>query len=282
MKRMVDGKKSQRPAPLPPEALTQIFHETLRDSADITTAAEPLRQTFLLHVTRHQIPYTDNLRNPDLWIVYPCFTSILARMYPSPETMILDWGGLYGHVTALLKERGYKNVHNYLLDIPPSYEIFQRVFHLETRYGHDPNVLSLPDAAYDAVISSGVLEHVREDGKGKESLFLREIRRILKPNGTLWIWYLPNRYSLSEALSRFTGRWHHRYRYGQRQIVTILHRAGFDILFLIRHGFLPGTLKRRISPPLPVSSLFRADTLLANLPLLRFLSANFLIVARKR
>ncbi len=279
---MVDEKKTACQAYTDPGTLAQAFRAILKNSADIYAAAEPLRQIFLKLVETHQVPYTDNLRHPDLWIVYPCFTSLIERLYPSPDVTILDWGGLYGHVTTLLNRMGYKNVHNYLLDIPHCYEIFRQALHIETCYGHDPNLLSLPDASYDIVISSGVLEHVREDGKGEETLILSEIRRVLKPGGTFWIWYLPNRYSLSEALSRLTGRWHHRYRYSQRQITSLLREAGFDLLYLTRHGFLPGTLKRRISPPISVPSLFRSDMFLANLPFLKTLAANFLIISGKR
>ena len=264
------------------EAIAHALREILNDIPRIFEAAEPTRHAFMEIVETHHVPYTDNLRHPDLWIVYPCFTALIKKLYPSPSTAILDWGGLYGHVTALLTSLGYETVHNYLLNIPESYEIFQRTFRIETLYGRDPNRINVPDASYDIVVSSGVLEHVQEDGIGNETVILQDISRILKPGGTFWLWYLPSKYSPAEFFNRLTGRWHHAYLYGRRQIVTALQGAGFKVLFLSRHGFFPGALKRKLAPAISVPTLFKVDTVLANLPLLRLFAANFLVVARKR
>ena len=269
---------------LPPTLTKQSISSTLRDTLKkldtIYKETEPLRQSFLKLIETHQIPYTDNIRHPDLWIVYPFFTSLLERLYSDKRIFILDWGGLYGHVTALLNKMGY-TVSNYLLYLPENYEIFQPSFQIETIYGKDPNHLNLPDASCDVVISSGVLEHVRDDGRGDENLILKEITRVLKPGGTFWIWYLPSRYSLSEVLSRFTGRWHHTHLFDEHRITSLLQRNGLQIIFLARHGLLPGTLKRRFLRFCSTASLFRLDMALANFPGLRTLGANFFIIARK-
>ncbi len=269
------------PPPLSPEAIASAFRDVMKNISAIHENTEPLRRAFMKIVDAHQVPFTDNLRHPDLWIVYPCFTTLVKKLYPSTATAILDWGGLYGHVTTLLKNLGYKTVHNYLLNIPENYKTFQQTFHIKTRYGRNPNHLDVPDAFYDIVISSGVLEHVREDGVGDEALVLADIMRVLKPGGTFWIWYLPSRYSPSEAFNRLTGRWHHAYLYNKREIVFSLQLAGFEILFLSRHGFFPGALKRNLAPPLSPATLFRLDTTLSNLPILRIFAANFLVIAKK-
>ncbi len=268
--------------PINSEAISRALREVLSDIPRIFEDAEPLRHAFMEIVEAHHVPYTDNLRHPDLWIVYPCFTALIKKLYPSPSTTILDWGGLYGHVTTLLKGIGYETVHNYLLNIPKDYEIFQQNFRIETRYGQDPNYIDVPDASYDLVISSGVLEHVREDGKGNEDLILTDIERVLKPGGTFWIWYLPSKYSPSESINRLAGQWHHTYLYSKHQIISSLQRAGFKILHLSHHGFFPGALKRRLTPAVSVPTLFKVDTSLANFPLLRLFAANFLVVAQKR
>jgi len=270
------------PPPLSPEKAARALREVLRNISRIHTDAEPLRRAFMEIVEGHHVPHADNLRHPDLWIVYPCFTALIKKLTPPPETAILDWGGLYGHVTTLLKGYGYKTVHNYLLNVPEKYPLFQKTFRIDTRFGRDPNRLSLPDDSYDIVISSGVLEHVREDGAGDEARILREIHRILKPGGTFWLWYLPSKFSPSETLNRLAGRWHHAFLYDRRKITSLLKEAGFQIILFSRHGFLPGALKRKLSPPVPVPTLFRLDFTLANFPLLRDLAANFLVIAQKR
>jgi len=268
-------------SPLTIKDVLSAFYETLASIPAIYRQSGPLRKAFLDIISSHRIAYTDNIRHPDLWIIYPFYVSLIKRLYPSINTAILDWGGLYGHVTALLKEAGYDNICNYLLNIPRRYDLFQKAFQLKTVYGENPNHLNLPDHSYELVISSGVLEHVREDGIGDERRNLREIHRILTPGGTFWIWYLPSKYSLPEALSRLTGRWHHTRLFEKRQITTLLQQAGFQILFLSRHGFLPGTLKRLLSPIFPPALMFKMDTRFAAFPGLSLFAANFFIIALK-
>ncbi|RTZ92957.1 MAG: hypothetical protein DSY91_02865 [Deltaproteobacteria bacterium] len=232
-------------------------------------------------IAAHHVAYADNIRHPDLWIAYPFFTALIKKLYPLRETSILDWGGLYGHVTVLLRKAGFENVHNYLLHYPPPYDLFRESFQIETLLGKDPNHIDVASASYDIVISSGVLEHVREDGIGDDTLILKDIHRVLKPGGTLWIWYLPSKYSASEAVNRLTGRWHHTFLYTRQKITSLLEKNGFQTLFLARHGFLPGALKRLISPPISPATLFKMDYTLANLPILRAIAANFFIIAGK-
>ena len=61
----------------------------------------------------------------------------------------------------------------------------------------------------------------------------------------------------------------------------MLRQAGFQILFLNRHGFLPGTLKRLLSPILSPPLMFKIDARLAAFPGLSFFAANFFIIAVK-
>ena len=272
---------SKTPSPVfTKQSITSTLRDILKKLDTLYRESESLRQSFLKQIETHQIPHTDNIRHPDLWIVYPFFTTLLGKLYPDKDISILDWGGLYGHVTALLNKMGY-TASNYLLNLPENYEIFQSAFQLATIFGKDPNRLSLPDTSCDVVISSGVLEHVRDDRLGDENLILKEIARVLKPGGTFWIWYLPSRYSLSEALSRLTERWCHTYLFDKYQITSLLQQNGFQVLFLARHGFLPGTLKRGVLHFCSLSSLFRLDMALANFPGLRTLGANFFVIARK-
>jgi multiple sugar transport system substrate-binding protein len=90
--------------------ISLAFHEILSDISDIYRRAEPLRKAFLDIILSHRIAYAENILYPDLWIVYPFYVSLIKHLYPRRDITILDWGGLYGHVTALLKEAGYEKL----------------------------------------------------------------------------------------------------------------------------------------------------------------------------
>jgi len=68
----------------------------------------------------------------------------------------------------------------------------------------DPAALPFEDDRYDAVLSCGVLEHV-----GDPEASLGEIRRILKPGGTFYVYKLPNRRSYLEAIAKRMGLYYH-------------------------------------------------------------------------
>ena len=53
---------------------------------------------------------------------------------------------------------------------------------------------------FDAVLSCGVLEHVEDPDAS-----LDEIRRVLQPGGTFYVYKLPNRASYLEAIARRLG-----------------------------------------------------------------------------
>ena len=108
--------------------------------------------------------------------------------------------------------------------------------------GTDPIKLPFSDGSLDGVISSGVIEHVDELG-GDMKASLREIHRILKPAGLLFIWKLPLNSSISEIKSDFLGRWSHDTRFSPRQITRILNQQGFDVISSQYEGILPLSIK---------------------------------------
>ena len=76
--------------------------------------------------------------------------------------------------------------------------------------------------AYDVVGAFDVLEHVEQD-----ELMMRQVREALRPGGLLvvtvpqyqWMWS-----QLDEVV-------HHKRRYGRRELVDKLRRAGFEVLY---------------------------------------------------
>ena len=66
----------------------------------------------------------------------------------------------------------------------------------------DHATLPFDNNSFDCVIGSGVLEHVAMDYES-----LKEIYRILKPDGRLIITFLPNKFSYAEFMVRNFGKY---------------------------------------------------------------------------
>jgi len=191
---------------------------------------------------------------------------------------ILDWGCGLGQMSYLLKNRGL-NVTSYDLD--------QSGAGLLAKIGQnlvladDPVKLPFPDASFDAVLSSGVLEHVPEPIAS-----LKEISRVLKPNGYFFVFRLPNKYSYVEFISDLLRRGDHPVKYSSFEIKQLLKQFGFDLLTIRYQGFLPYNLK---GFPSVIRRLYHAldplwiklDSLFSALPLINRISTNLELVVRK-
>jgi SAM-dependent methyltransferase len=240
-----------------------------------------LRQDFLEIINAHSVPYAENLVKTNDWINYLYYCSLVRFLVPDQSALIIDWGGLYGHITKILQAMGYENVFNYLLHKTPHYPFFEAPLHIPTKWGEDPNRFSLDSNSVDVFISSGVLEHVREDGIGEEEMILREIHRVLKDRGLLFIWNLPAKLGTSELLAMATGKWHHPYRYWKKDILHLLRQADFDLLYFDRHKFFPGSLMTFIEKRIDPLLLLKADNRLSHLFPFNLLARDFVLVARK-
>jgi SAM-dependent methyltransferase len=171
-----------------------------------------------------------------------------AHVPSGPGVSVLDWGCGRGHFTYYLLRRGYRVTAYSLEDAP---ELFERLRAEERERltfvrGGDPAVLPFADGSFDAVFSVGVLEHVRELG-GTELDSLTEIRRVLRQDGVLLVYHLPNRFSSIEALTRMLHRRHdpregfrfHQYRFTGAEIARLTEDAGLRLRAIGRYGFLP-------------------------------------------
>jgi SAM-dependent methyltransferase len=191
---------------------------------------------------------------------------------------ILDWGAGCGQVSFLLKNRGFDVV---------SYEIAKEKRPLLEKSGQpliigsDPVKLPFPDACFDAVLSSGVLEHVQNDAAS-----LGEIRRVLKSGGYFLIFMLPNKYSYIEFISDRLGRGDHPIKYSIPEIKQLLGKSGYTVLSSRYQGFFPYNLK---GFPGAVQRLYhrfdralgQIDALFSRLPLINLFCTNIELVIRK-
>ena len=209
------------------------------------------------------------------------YDAIVDRLAADAPGRILDWGCGWGQVSHLMLERGL-DVTSF--DFRPEADAegpqplarFPDVTaHIETE---DPVRLPYEDAAFDAVLSCGVLEHVSDpDGS------LEEIKRVLRPGGTFYVYKLPNRFSYLEAIARRAGLYYHGADehdrvYTEESALGLLRRHGYEIREARRANMLPLTLRGRAATR-AADAIWKANRGLARVPGLNVLSTNIEVVA---
>ena len=168
------------------------------------------------------------------------YRMIARRIAAEQEGPVLDWGTGFGQVAKLLADEGAEvTPFEYRPDLPGGVRPLERYPELEAHSSPDPTKLPFEDARFDAVLSCGVLEHVQDpDGS------LSEIRRVLRPGGTFYLYNLPNRWSYTERAARLLGRYYHGKLPDDRVYTlasarTLLERHRFEVRELRRAHMLP-------------------------------------------
>jgi len=188
---------------------------------------------------------------------------------------VLDWGCGEGQITSRLSARGLAVE---ACDYDPEADgVEQRPFarypELSALRSSDPVRIPFDDERFDVVLSCGVLEHVEQPLAS-----LLELRRVLKPGGCVYVYKLPNRFSVLEFIARAGGLPYHGMRvhdtlWGRRSARWALEAAGFEVRWVRRANMLPLTvdhdlLNRR------TESLYRINKRLASTPGLGVLATN--------
>lgn len=158
---------------------------------------------------------------------------------------LLDWGCGYGQMTYLLKRRGFQ-VTSFDIGEPgtvssPDIPLCRELNVVRTTH---PTNLPFTDNSFDAVLSCGVLEHVDEFSQpGNERKSLREIARVLRPDGFLFIYQLPQQYAWQEAIGRrLRLGYAHPRRFTATEITKMLKQAGYSIERIRRANLFPKNL----------------------------------------
>lgn len=104
--------------------------------------------------------------------------------------------------------------------------------------GNITSLQPIPDRSIDFVFSSNVFEHL---SRSDFSLCMEEVRRVLRPGGTINIVQPNYRYCYNEYFDDYT----HVSIYSDRSLTDVLNASGFRVLECIPQ-FLPLTIKSRL------------------------------------
>ncbi len=208
------------------------------------------------------------------------YHSIIERIRADAPRHILDWGCGYGQISDMLSRAGLNVASfDYRPGLEPGVVPLERYPHLSVSLSPDPRLLPFDDAAFDAVLSCGVLEHVEDPDAS-----LEEIRRVLTPGGTFYVYKLPNRTSYLEAIARRTGMYYHG-AYEHDRVYTpvsatqLLARHSFEVIEARRMNMLPLTLTGNLAARL-AKPLWAANRALSAIPGVNLLATNVELVAR--
>ncbi len=244
---------------------------TLRElTRDIQTNAPNLNPNHIAHL--------DNLAGIRMYLRDA--NHIAHTLGPTPRT-ILDWGCGYGHMAWLLANRGYRVT---AASFTNPYQHSERLTHPAITWLPLTDSIQINAArhTFDAIVSSGVLEHV-------ESIHasMTELCRILRPGGYFFLFRFPNTWSYIELISKHTNRWYHKIRMSPPDLQRLMTGYSLEVLRIGYGTMLPVNftprplrwlrpLRERYDAPFTI-----VDKTLTQIPLLARLSTSIWLVARK-
>ena len=211
------------------------------------------------------------------------YTAIADRIAADfPGGQVLDWGCAFGQMSDLLASRGLQVT---AFDYDPDGEGFRALPyypHIKAHYSAEPVALPFDDGQFEAVLSSGVLEHVQQPEKS-----LAELDRVLKPGGTLYVYKLPNETSYLEWLAKRLGMYYHgKYEddrlYTVRTARSLLTENGYRVQEIRLANMLPLSLFTGRIGEVLAPAVWALNRLLARIPVLNRLATNVELVAVKR
>lgn len=231
--------------------------------------------------------FSNLISGSQYWLAYETFLKIYPQV--NPKIRVLDWGCGSGHFSYFLLKSGFttdsfnlnhKRTAPFIVIFNYLKKKFKRTFHYKTC--PDPVKLPYPSNSFDAVVSIGVLEHVREFG-GNEIQSLKEINRVLKKGGIFFCYHFPNKFSWIDAIAKkIHYGLSHRYKFTEKNIETLNETAGLTIQEIKRYAFLPRRragrfLRGMANKPAVVKLYNMLDGCLGSIPL----CTNYLFWSKK-
>jgi SAM-dependent methyltransferase len=223
----------------------------------------------------------DFLKNPVVQNIYnyqiDYICSFSKEWLTDTEIKILDWGCGKGHTSYWLIKKGMAvtscDVANtgvtsaFGIDSPIIKMADIGVVELKHEY-----ILPFPNESFHVVLSFGVLEHVPNDLES-----LKEIKRILKPNGLFFCFYLPYKFSYTQNIQHLRGQWYHDKLYSKRNVEILLKKANLKLMDIWHRALFP-----KISfMPKEYHKIEKIDNWICNHTILKHFATNIEFVARK-
>jgi len=260
------------------------FYMTTSNDEEIQFIRQCVHDSFVLYDDKYpQLGGKEYLRDHFL-VDLPIYRNMiiadqLARTLPQ-KACVLDFGFGYGDMAYLIRNRR-QDIKITGLEILTSepWQILTSRIKLKTVIDVDESRIPLASASFDAIVANGALEHVRD-----ERTSLRELRRILRPGGILYIFLYPNMYSYTEFIQKHIGHPSHEVKKTLAGLSSLLESEGFTVVEKRRQFFLPFTLSR-FSPPIRKLYNFLAKPICAlnsiaeQIPLLNLFCATLTIHA---
>lgn len=200
--------------------------------------------------------------------------------YLGPKMRVLDWGCRHAPDSCMMRTL-YPDLDLHGCDF--GHDDFS-VFHNYAKISYRPveHEFKLPyeDQTFDAVLSSGVLEHV-----GFEHESIREVWRVLKDDGLLLVTFLPNRTSLTENVSRLLGSYGgHNRLYDLEKTKNVFLRSGFVVEKYGFHQVFP-TFGKNVKAVKALNTMANIGTKLnrvaEKIPAVNALAANLFFILRR-
>ena len=196
---------------------------------------------------------------------------------------VLEWGCAYGRDSCIFRTRLGDAVELHGTDVhpPDSFKPFHDFSGIRYQQVQHPYLLDYPDASFDTVTSTGVLEHVPDDLNS-----VREVCRVLKPGGYFVVTFLPNLYSYTEAVQRWRKTVAHDRLYTMRQAQRMLTDNGFELIdswyYLLVPTMLNGFPARlKAAWDQNTDLIWRLNTVIERLWPVNRIASNLSLIARK-
>lgn len=194
---------------------------------------------------------------------------------------VLDWGGGRGWLSYLLDKMGFKVTYYEFPGEEEAEPLKSSMPEVERVFIEVEDKLPFDDGSFDAVVSCGVLEHVSDPRAA-----CKELKRILRPGGHMFVYHFPNRYSYTEFLARRLGTESHDLLMDKKAFAAMLSESGLEVKRTYYKYLLPRNLphwpRLRNFASRRANGVFAFDKFLVRIPLLNRISTSLNAVAVKR
>ena len=202
------------------------------------------------------------------------YEAIVERIASEQPGLVLDWGCGHGQISQMLRERGVAvESFDYREGSETTVLRLEHFPDITAHVSGDPVRLPFADGHFDMVLSCGVLEHVQ-----RPDASLAELHRVLRRDGRLLIYKLPNRLSYLERIARRAGLYYHGAYpydrvYDRRSAVSLVNGQGFRVDGFRRTNMLPLTVTHPLAWRLS-DQIWRLNRALGHLPGVSLLATN--------